>query len=416
MPEAAALWQSFERGEVAALFCVTDPACQPRLELQMPVRFGRLLVLLRDHDEDSGKTLVVIDGKYPLQQMQAMVERLYMPRMRAMAWPEQLRREWSTQSASFGSALSDAVQASQGRTVLYVPCDVRLADTAAAARQGEFVRLLDAQLLKWSHQIQALVSWHCSGERSAAAVQGPAGEVAFWRKRSTDLASLHSQLDSASLGSVLEVLKAARSPHLPAFLELCSVIEARAKEAASNLAFLQVVEDSCSALMSAQPAQLCQALTQVLDACRMVWALSPHFNTSDQLTGLLRQVGSAVMERCRGLLDVDSILNGVDLASAQLLLDQCCQVGEAWRAACNQASERVQAAMPERQWNLTQTSVFANIEAFMRRCRDLQELCAVQQQFGFGRQFVAVLSGSKAPGVSRALGEVKTAFARQMHG
>lgn len=417
--EDAALWQSFERGEVPALYCFTGPAGQPHMELQLtsPALFNNMLVLLRDCDADSCTEHVVaahIGGKDPLHQMQRVIERLYIPRATAKSWPEQLFLDWVAQATSFSCALSDTVHARQGNTVLFVPCDVRLADPAAAARQRELVQLLEAQVLRWSHQIQELVAWHRSGERYTAAVHGPAGEAALWRESSADLASLRHQLNSAGVGRVLGVLKAARSPHLPPFLSLCSSIEAEAEQAASNLAFLEVVEGACSELMLAQPTQLGHALAPVLDACRMVWALAPHYNTPDQLTGLLRQVGNAVLERCRSLLDVDSMLNGANLASAQLLLDQCCGAGEAWRAAYNQASERVQAAMPERPWAFNQASIFAHVEAFMQRCHDLQELCAAQRQFGFGQRFVAVVSGSKAPGVARALGEVKKAFAHQM--
>jgi hypothetical protein len=50
----------------------------------------------------------------------------------------------------------------------------------------------------------------------------------------------------------------------------------------------------------------------------------------------------------------------------------------------------------------------------VQRCRDLQEVCAAQQQFACGPVLTAVLGGTRASEVARAISEVQQAFAAQM--
>ncbi|KAL4458111.1 hypothetical protein ABPG75_012976 [Micractinium tetrahymenae] len=453
----------FERGDAPALFCYRD-AEQGQLQASaaMPARFGRLLYVLREPGSGStagcgsargsscatspaGKAAAAVeepagspgappalvgylDGStQPLAQLQELLVGLYMPHLLSTAiasWPEQLAQDWAAGAQGFASALVEAAHVQRGRTQLFVPLE-ELSDPTAAARQRELVQRLEQQLLRWTQQIRTLLDRYGSREGPGLSgrpgtgggsthEEGPLGEVAFWRGRTADLGSLRDQLEGARLGRVLRVLEAAKSPHLPAFLALRGSIAAEAEQAASNLAFLTALEQPCAALAAAAPPALAGVLPPVLDVLRMVWTLSPHYNTPDQMTGLLRQVSSAVLARCRATLDLPAIFEGRGLASAAAALEECCAAAAAWWALYGEAAARVSTALPARPWAFDAAAIFAHVEAFVQRCRDLQELCAAQQQFGCGPQLTSVLSGGKAVEVARALAEVQQAFAQQM--
>jgi dynein heavy chain len=296
---------------------------------------------------------------------------------------------------------------------LYVPQEAGLENPAKAARQREIVQRMEVQVLRWTQHVRGLLTQRGRGQRGGH-LDGPAEEVAFWRQRRQDLGSLRGQLESEQLGAVLRVLEAARSPHLPAFLCLRGEITAEADKAASNLAFLEAVEKPCAALASADMGRLVALLPAVLDACRMVWTLSPHYSTPDHMANLLRLVGNAIVARCRSVISLDQILAGQELGAAMETLQQCCGTIAAARAACEEAVQRMSAALPGRPWACDGAAIFAHMEAFAQRCRDLREVCMAQRQFACEEELAAVLGGGRASEASQALGEMRQAFAQQM--
>jgi dynein heavy chain len=360
---APAAVAAFEAGQAPALFCFTDLNGELQVAAAMPARFSRLLYLLQEPTTAAASCAAgapalaaagYLDGcacADPLGQLQGQLEHLHLAHLRAASaasWTEQLRGDWAGAAQAFSSALTEAVHAARGTTALYVPPE-DASDPGAAARRRDLVQRLEVQLLRWTVQIQELLTRHGAQERRAGAAgqqhqqqhqqaeeeeeEGPAEEVQFWRMRTADLGSLREQLDGAALGRVLRVLEAAKSPHLPAFLSLRGGIQAEAEQAASNLAFLAALEaPPCAALATASPEQLPAVLPAVLDALRMVWILSPHYNTPDQMTGALRQVSNAVVARCRAALNLSTILSGQDLPAAAQRLEQCCAAAAAWLA------------------------------------------------------------------------------------
>lgn len=440
-PDHAALLARFAAGEAPALFCYTaedGPEAQLHLAATMPRRFHKLLYLLRaaggkvplsgsvaepstaahSPPTQAAFTAGYLDGQQPLQSLRDLLFGLYATHLQpiAAAWPEGLRADWAAALHGFGAALTEAAAAAEGRTTLYVPREAEAGDFAAPARQRELVQRLEVRLLRWTAQVRCVLGSHQARELSgqAAIEEGPAEETAFWRARAADLGSLQAQLEAPALGRLLRVLEAAKSPHLPTFGEARGRIAAQAQQAASNLAWLAALEEPCAALAAAALPQIPAVLPPVLDALRLVWRLSPHYNTPDQLSGMLRRVGTAVVARCRAALDLPALLAGSQLDAAEQALQQCCQAAADLGSAYSEAADRVSAALPTCPWDFSAASLFAHVDAFVQRCHDLQEVCAMQRQFGGTHMLTPVIGGPRAAEVERAVGEVQAGFAEQM--
>ncbi|CAN0387284.1 unnamed protein product [Lampetra fluviatilis] len=69
-------------------------------------------------------------------------------------------------------------------------------------------------------------------------------------------------------------------------------------------------------------------------------------------------------------------------------------------------------------WELDETGIFAQVDAFAQRCQDLLEVCECQQQFGRyvdgQRAPLPCLGGQRGPAVARSLLETQEAFARAL--
>lgn len=404
----------------------------------MPRRFHKLLYLLRAEGRKAplrGGTAAAstvpsppahaaftagyLDGQQPLQSLRDLLFGLYAPHLQpaAATWPDGLRADWAAALHGFGAALTEAVAAAEGHTVLYVPHEPDASDAATAARQRDLVQRLEVRLLRWTAQVRGVLGSHVARELAgqAAVEEGPAEEAAFWRARAADLGSLQAQLEAPALACLLRVLEAAKSPHLPAFLEARGRIAAQAQQAASNLAWLAALEEPCATLAAAGPSQVAAVLPLVLDALRLVWSLSPFYNSPDQMVGMLRRVSTAVVARCRAALDLPALLAGRQMDEAEQALQQCCEAAAGWRAAYSEAAARVSAALPSRPWDFSAASLFAHVDAFVQRCQDLHEVCAAQRQFGNLQLLPPVVGGPRASEVERAVGEVQGGCAAQMH-
>jgi dynein heavy chain len=71
-------------------------------------------------------------------------------------------------------------------------------------------------------------------------------------------------------------------------------------------------------------------------------------------------------------------------------------------------------------WDFDQSSIFAQVDAFMQRCRDLLEVCEGQQQFARKianneKAPVPIFGGLKGPEIARLLEETEATFDRHLN-
>ena len=111
----------------------------------------------------------------------------------------------------------------------------------------------------------------------------------------------------------------------------------------------------------------------------MIWSLSKFYNTEERLTGLLRKISNEIIHRCRAKISLDDIFDG-DVEVSMVSLEESIACGVAWKRIYKRTAAAV-AASSSREWNFDDASIFAQIDAFVQRCRDLLEVCAGQIQF-----------------------------------
>ena len=67
-------------------------------------------------------------------------------------------------------------------------------------------------------------------------------------------------------------------------------------------------------------------------------------------------------------------------------------------------------------WDFKESSIFAQIDAFVQRCKDLEEVCDGKIQFSRekGKQALPVFGGMQGPSISRAIVGLGQQFERYM--
>lgn len=150
-------------------------------------------------------------------------------------------------------------------------------------------------------------------------------------------------------------------------------------------------------------------LPEVLNAVRMIWTISRHYNTKERIVGLLRKVSNAIIKRCVSQIDLQKIWDG-KIVEVQEVLNDAITVGLSWSNAFKVVEARVNRT--NRPWNLQQESrdfVFAYIETFVQRCRDLLEVCDAQLQFA-PKDEMPTFGGTVGNEIQKSIQDIQASF------
>ncbi|KAJ3195453.1 Dynein heavy chain 2, axonemal [Irineochytrium annulatum] len=367
-------------------------------------------------------------------------------------WPESVRKDFRNQMNKFMAFLTDTTFQMKGHTVLYVPNDFSsdfptiavpvlpqdnpaapstppvLSQQPIAAVDGTVIKVkdvvqrLESLLVHWTRQIKDVVNnQHTSGETTENS--GPLEEIQFWRSRCDDLSSISEQLKRPEVQRIISVLEAAKSSYLEQFLRLSNSIQEGTFQAQDNLRFLSTLSDPCSVLSTAEPKDIPGILPKLLNCIRIIWTNSKNYNTRERLTSLLRKVSNEIIRRCCAKISLDDIFHG-DVQASTLSLQDSIGCGEAWKLIYKKMCVHVASHCPTiprpgaTSWDFDQSSIFAQIDAFVQRCRDLLEVCEGQIQFSRKingeKAPIPFFGGSRGPEVAKSLEDIEMAFEKHI--
>jgi len=348
-----------------------------------------------------------IEGMHSLLRL---MNSLYVPLVQGnRTWPESFRKEFAGQLHKFMASLTETAFEMRGSTVLYVPQE-DVSNKEASAKDKDLVQRLESTLIHWTRQIKEVVNNQDNSEHAEDA--GPLAEIQFWRSRAVDLSGIREQLQRPEVLAIVDVLQQAKSSYLDPFNNLAQSIEQGSLEAQDNLKFLSTLTLPCEKLAKADPKDIPSLLPGILNLVRMIWTLSGHYNTPERLTGLLRQISNEIIDRCCARISLKEIFDG-NVEGGVAVLEESIKSGDEWKTIYRKTARLVEehSANP---WNFDESRIFAQIDAFVQRCRDLLEVCESQIQFsqrpGDEEQFA--FGGAKGAEIAKSLVDIQLSFDR----
>ena len=328
-------------------------------------------------------------------------------------WPESIRKEFAGQLHKYMANLTERAHELKGKTVLYIPAEDIL-DVAAAAKEKDLVQRLESTLIHWTRQIKEVVSQDNSEQGEDA---GPLAEIRFWRGRSVDLSGIRAQLDEPGVVAIVGVLEHAKSTYLAPFENLHHMIQEEAMAAEDNLKLLTSLEEPCQLMAKATAKELAPILPGILHRIRLIWNTSQNYNVPERLTGLLRKVSNEIINRCSAEIKTGDILDGNVEESVKTLRNSIA-AGDAWK----DAYVRTRAAVDKRhaknaamRWDFETASIFAHIDAFVQRCKDLLEVCEAQVQFA-PKNPLPIFGGTRGPEITKSFVDIQGSFLKLVQG
>ncbi|KAI8799348.1 dynein heavy chain and region D6 of dynein motor-domain-containing protein, partial [Cladochytrium replicatum] len=328
--------------------------------------------------------------------------------------PESLKKDFSNQMHKFMAQLTEATNQMKGNTVLYVPNE-DCSNPELIARSKDTVQRYETLLVHWTRQIKdVLNSQHMS---ETAENSGPLEEIHFWRSRCDDLSGICNQLLRPDVQRLIRVLECANSSYLDQFVKLSTLIQDGTTQAQDNLKFLSTLTEPCTALSNAEPKQIAAILPKLLNCIRIIWANSRFYNAKERLTSLLRKVSNEIIRRCCAKISLDEVFHG-DVTNSMAILQDSISCGESWKSIYRKQCAHI-AKFTKGSWDFDQSSIFAQIDAFVQRCRDLLEVCEGQIQFarkvnGNEKSPLPIFGGCRGPEIAKSLEDIELAFEKHL--
>ena len=151
--------------------------------------------------------------------------------------------------------------------------------------------------------------------------------------------------------------------------------------------------------------------------CVYVCSLTDGCNWLPVALSLLTcQVSREIIKRCKVKISLDDIFEGFVERSAAVL-QECIACCASWKGTYEHLG-RVYAKFSGEQWVLDHISVFAQVGAFMQRCKDLLDVCEGQVHFGHRsegkRTPVPPFAGVSGPSIVKSLEEIEATFDKHL--
>ncbi|KAF6038525.1 hypothetical protein EB796_003166 [Bugula neritina] len=148
----------------------------------------------------------------------------------------------------------------------------------------------------------------------------------------------------------------------------------------------------------------------------MIWVNSEFYKTRERLTGLLRKLSNEIIKRCCAEISLDNIFDGYVTSSIRTL-EQSIECCEKWKAIYDKTAQ-LHHKFSSTGWVLDKSSIFAQVDAFVQRCKDLMEVCECQILFkrmedGSQKEMPHFI-GQRGPEIAKSLLEIESSFNRNL--
>ncbi|XP_053425879.1 dynein axonemal heavy chain 2 isoform X5 [Nycticebus coucang] len=400
-----------------------DSCCGLKLELGMPIQTqNQIVYFIRQapvpitlENFEATVQFGTVRGAY-IPALLRLLSGVFAPQIFTnTTWPESIRNHFASHLHRFLACLTDTRYKLEGHTVLYIPTEAMNMKPDVVVKDKELVQRLETSMIHWTRQIKEVLSAQETVETGENS--GPLEEIEFWRNRCTDLSGISKQLVKQGVKHIEAILRLAKSSYLTPFMKLAQQIQDGSCQAQSNLTFLSILKEPYQELAVMRPKDISSKLPKLISLIRIIWFNSPYYNTRERLTSLFRKMSNEIIRLCCHAISLDRIFEGYVISSKEDL-EGCISCCQAWKDHYLRAVQ-MHTQFSSRGWVLDQSSIFAQVDAFVQRCKDLIEVCDCQYHFARwedGKQGpLPCFSGAQGPQITRNLLEIEDIFHKSLH-
>ncbi|CAM9109021.1 unnamed protein product [Choristocarpus tenellus] len=286
-----------------------------------------------------------------------------------------LRNEFRANLQKFESHVTHATQQVKGDVHLNVP-NLNI-DDPDIGNDFEAVSLLEGAMEDWSRLITSVVE---AENVKRVKGKGPMAEIEFWRRRNASLSALYEQINMPKVQKMLKVMDELEAPMLPTFNYHFSELSKLYIEAKDNVKFLTTLERHFKNIGQGSLSTTLDTLPSMMNAIRMVWVISRHYNTDERMVPLMELIAGEIASKVETRINIRTILMKSPEA-AKNMITEARKVLESWHATYMDVRHRIEESGTDHRWEFDRKRLFEQTNYMARVCGDLLEVATVLDQF-----------------------------------
>ena len=240
---------------------------------------------------------------------------------------------------------------------------------------------LEIELKNWTEVVATTVEREAAKlQQAQSAIKDPIDEIAFWRRRLVALSTLYEQIRMPDVQRLLEAMDRVHLTQLTAFRDHAAELDRAYAEAKDNTKFLTTLERHFKVLNTGDFSLIIDTMPSMMNAIRMVWIISRHYNTDERMVPLLVRIANKLCEQAAAALAVDKLVDmpGKD---AEILCEQVKQMLLSWSKNYNKTQEKIDKSSSEHRWQFDKKRLFDRSKYIVRVIEDLNDLVSVLNHY-----------------------------------
>ena len=297
----------------------------------------------------------------------------------------------------FTSHINHTVIQVAGETRLQIPeelSELNVLEPYQVAADSKIISKLSVLGQEWINTVAGALG---KEQKKVPAGNGPLAEIEFWKDRSSSLSTLYEQLNLPIVHKIVQTLNLANaSTSSPLEFQLSELNKFYA-EAKDNVKFLSTLERHFKHLVIGSLSSVEDSLMSLMNAIRMVWIISRHYNRDERMVPLMSRIAWEISNKVSNIVNIHTILREPSNETKTKIL-HAKSLLESWSSIYFKVRDRIEQSGRDQRWEFDRRKLFEHTNYMSLRCADLHEIAEVMDQFYsiFGPELKAVTGDPQA--------------------
>ena len=148
-----------------------------------------------------------------------------------------------------------------------------------------------------------------------------------------------------------------------------------------NVRFLTTLERHFKTISTGTFGQIQETMLPMMNAIRMVWIISRHFNTDDRMVPLMEMIALEIASRVSQMIDVKTILREMQPIDAIARIEEAMACLVSWERTYKQVRQEIEDSARDARWEFDKKKLFTKTIYMSNRCEDLHKVAQVMMHF-----------------------------------
>lgn len=301
-----------------------------------------------------------------------------------------LRDEFLINMEKFAASINRTIQQIDGEVKLEIP-EIDLPDTVEEVlRDPNLRQVINDTCSEWARKVRTALEAQL---KKVPQGKGPLAEIDFWRERNAALSALTEQLKIPKVKQMIDIYSTWDNN----FDDSRADLNKHYIEAKDNVRFLSTLERHFKNITHGATFQVViETIPSMMNALRMVWIISRHYNKDDRMVPLMKRIANELRDRVAKVINIKTIFKeGTEevkrkTAEAKQMLQQ-------WESSYMEVRAKIEASGRDQRWEFNKNDLFKDTKHMAEICQNLYDVAQVIEEFKniFGPELEAVTGDPK---------------------